>query len=294
MLMAAKAAVVDSMTKIGAVPSGLFIPPQPRLLQEIAAAGDDLDRIADLIAADPGMAAAVLKTVNSPVYGFRRNVVAIRQAVLLLGLKSASQIVNGLQLRMAMQALPAGGIKLDEFWDTAQDVANIAAVVARQLNVGLVDEAYALGLFHNAGVAILALSQPGYLDAVRRSYADPHANLTAIEFASVQTNHAAVGYRVARVWKLPPLLCDAIRLHHAFARSFIEADHDADNEQLAMLLCVLKIAEHFARLHQRLGGQAVDHEWEQIQDAVLNTIGLSAVDFVDLRDAVSNTLGALP
>lgn len=276
------------------VPKGLFIPAQPRLLSDLRTAGDDLERIAELINADPGTAAAVIKTVNSPAYGFRRNVVSIRQAVLLLGLKSVTQMVNGLQLRMALASKQAKKVKLDEFWDTAQDVANIAAVTARQLNLPIVDEAYALGLFHNAGIAILALSRDHYLDAVHYSYADPLGNLTAVEFSCMQTHHAAVGYRVARVWQLPPVLCDAIRLHHGLSRQFIEQDLDADSEQIATLLCVLKIAEHWARLYQRLGKATQDFEWHKIGPGVLSTMGLSESDFDDLRDAVGNTLGALP
>ena len=56
-----------------------------RLLQAINDQEFQLDRIDELIRLDPAMAVRLLKYLNSPVFGFHRDVSSIRQALILLG-----------------------------------------------------------------------------------------------------------------------------------------------------------------------------------------------------------------
>lgn len=268
---------------------GLFIPPQPRLLQDIVAAGDNVDQVARLIAADPGTAAAVLKTVNSAAFALRREVSSIRHAVMLLGLVPVRNLVSGLQLRLSVAAAK-NKVNLDNFWDTAQDVATLSAAIVRHLNLDLVDEAYTLGLFHNAGVAVLALNDANYLNVHSSGYSDP-AGMEAVETAAIQTTHAAVGYRVARVWKLPQRLSDGIGLHHRLDDVLRDASAE---ETLKTLLAIVKIAEHLAGLYKRLGTASVDHEWQRVMPLVLEQLGMSEVDYEDMRDSIAHAMGVLP
>ena len=48
------------------------------------------------------------------------------------------------------------------------------------------------------------------------------------------------------------------------------------------------------KIHERIGGAEVDHEWNSIKISVLDFLGLSEFDEEDLEDAVTYTLGGIP
>jgi hypothetical protein len=79
---------------------GIAIPSRPQVLVQLEneLTKDDPDPrvIARLISGDVGLSAAVLKTVNSPFFGLSRRISSVAQAVSLLGMRSATQIVTGL------------------------------------------------------------------------------------------------------------------------------------------------------------------------------------------------------
>ena len=79
--------------------SNIIIPPRPSILLKFQQAQEqdaDLAYIAELIAQDMGLSAAVLKTINSAYYGLSEKVTSLKVAVSLLGMKQISMLVTGL------------------------------------------------------------------------------------------------------------------------------------------------------------------------------------------------------
>lgn len=270
---------------------GIYIPPQPKLIDEIQHAGTNLDDIASAISSDPGVSAAVLKTVNSPYFGLSSRLASINQAVILLGIDRVVNIVKSMMLRSSMAEFSTS-INMENFWLSSQAVAIVSSAICRQLNLGLTDEAYTLGLFHNSGIPIIAQKVANYGEIIEQSYAREDGKLTREEFKRIGMHHAAAGYRLTRVWKLPKLISEAVKNHHSVERLLDDAS--IENPKLKSLVSVLKISEHMVKLHQRLGGVDVDHEWNNNKLSVLGFLGLSEYDEEDLEDAVSYTLGGIP
>uniref|UniRef100_UPI002637C3F2 HDOD domain-containing protein n=2 Tax=unclassified Pseudomonas TaxID=196821 RepID=UPI002637C3F2 len=100
----------------------------------------------------------------------------------------------------------------------------------------------------------------------------------------LNTNHAVVGYFTAKSWNLPLHLCEAIASHHDALAIF--SDDSGRDAQLKTLLAILKMAEHICESHRVLGGQAADHEWQSIEQLVLEYVGLSESDFEYLRESI--------
>ncbi len=270
---------------------GVYIPPQPKLIDEIKMAGSDLDEIAAKISSDPGVSAAVLKIVNSPYFGLNTRIASINQAVVMLGIERVLNIVKSMLLRASMSNVDTS-IDMDSFWESSYAVAVVSSAVCRQMNLGLTDEAYTLGLFHNSGMPIIAQKVKNYRQIITNSYARQDAGITREEFKNIGMHHAAAGYRLTRVWKLPKLISEAVRNHHAVDR--LLDDSSIENPKLKSLVCVLKISEHMVRLYSRIGRQQRDNEWDSIKSAVLGFLGLSEYDAEDLEDAVTYTLGGIP
>jgi len=267
---------------------GVTIPSPPQIIidlrQEMAKPDPCFNTIIKLISGDVGLAGCILKTANSPFYGGGGRFASINQAVMILGMGTVMDIVNTVSLRNAMSAmkdLPPGLFAaLTRFWDSATDVARACALVADKLRLPTRDQAYSLGLFHNAGIPLMMLKYKNYLDTLREAYAAQNERIVDIENRRHDTNHAVMSFFVARSWKLPGNLCDLIAAHHNLDM-FLKGE--TKDTAVHQLLAILKIAEHLAGLHRVIGKQEQDWEWERIGARAVELAGLSQFDFDDLE-----------
>ena len=275
---------------------GITIPSPPQVVadlqMEMAMPDPDLNEMANMINKDPGLAGGVLKTVNSPFYG-QHDITSISRAVMMLGMSTVANIVNTLYLRDSMPEpdnISDDAYKaMTRFWDSATDVARACHLVAQRLRYDP-DTAYMLGLFHNAGIPLLMLRFPDYPEIIVQSYLLDEHRIVDCENKHYKSNHAVVSYYAAKSWKLSPLLCQIIAEHHSAVDIF--SDKDKTNPDEKYLLAILKVAEHIAGLFRTIGNNDDDLEWQQIEEAVLDYLGLSQFDYEDIvAHAVDNGIG---
>ena len=272
---------------IKSVLRGITVPPQPQVLVDIhmeqAMPDPDIDRVAQLISQDVGLSGSVLKVVNSNFFGLSNKITSIQQAVQLLGLTSVINIINGLSIKSEMDDETI--VSLGRFWDTAMDIAMVSATIAKSIGFQAPDLAYTLGLFHNCGVPLLMKSHPNYVAVMEEAYANDLDRITDVENRHLNTNHAVVGFFVAKSWNLPIDLCEVIAEHHSVNDIFNNPRYAGYNSYKKTLLSILKMAEHIAKLYMVLGRQKENFEWELIQSSLLAYVGLSIEDFENLEDS---------
>ncbi len=267
---------------------GISVPPQPQIMVDLQMEqlmpDPDLKAIAKLIAQDPGLSGALLKIVNSPHFDLPSRVVSIQQAVNLLGCNTVINLINAQSIKGEMSDETI--VTLNRFWDTAQDVAMTCLTLAKRINYQPADEAYALGLFHNAGIPLMLKRFPDYMAVLEQAYASSTAECRVVDTENrlLNTNHAVVGYFTARSWRLPEHLCEAIANHHNVPAVF--HDDPEGTGPLKTLLAILKMAEHICAVYRVLGNQDQDHEWESISAMVLEHVGLSEYDFENLKESI--------
>ena len=272
---------------------GISVPPQPQIMVDLQMEQympePDLGAIAKLISQDPGLSGALLKIVNSPYFGLTNRIVSIKQAVNLLGCNTVINLINAQSIKGEMSDDTI--VTLNRFWDTAQDVAMTCLTLAKRTGSQTVDEAYALGLFHDCGVPLMLKRFPNYMSVLEQAYAHagPDCRVVDTENNAFHTNHAVVGYYTAKSWRLPEHVTDAIANHHNALAIF--SDETSRNPQLKNLLAILKMAEHICSSYRVLGNQPVDHEWNAIGHLVLDYVGLSDYDFESLKLSIRE-LGA--
>jgi len=273
-----------SQEQLEKVFKGIKIPPQPQILVDIqmetAMPDCSLDNIAALIAKDVSLSGWVLKTVNSSFFALPNKVTSIGQAIKLLGVGTVVNIVNAVSIT---EALAIDNIDaLNDFWDNANDVASSCSVIAKKLNLPLADSAYTLGLFHDCGIPLLRMKHGNYFDILKDAYAQDNVRITEIENRAIQTNHAVIGYYVAKSWKLPTDICEAIADHHK-VEEILDLNQGAETTK-KNLLVTLKIAEHLCGTYSTLGETEVDYEFERIKSKILGYLGISEIELDDIRD----------
>lgn len=262
--------------------NGIILPPMPMTLtgvnSERAKPEPSLAEIARLIERDISVAAAVIKAVNSPLFGLRRKLESISQAVFLLGLDNVVNLVTALSLRSSMQAKKFPD--LDRFFDTAQDVAIIMSSLAGDLGVMPSGQAYLLGLFHDCGTPLLFQKYPEYQDVVRAAKTTVNRSITAVEEERLGTDHALVGYFLGRSWKLPNAVCLSIRYHHnaydLLAASKRTTQRDEDIDALTNAAALLAMADFIS---YRFGHREEYHDWDLAGPSVLDHFGLTPQAF---------------
>lgn len=252
---------------------GVTIPARPSVvtavMEERNSADPDLRKVAQLIASDVGLSAAVIKTINSPLYGLRRSVTSIEQSVSLLGMKNIASLVMGLALRKAM---PNSG--LERFWDSAARTALIASHLAKNLNLGNREDAYLFGLFHDCGIPLLIQRFPDYKVTLGMANREASKAFTDVEDERHGTNHAVVGGLLASNWHLPDNLRNAIRNHHD--PQVFQSSLPPDTVNLIALSMVAEFIENsVSRLSQ-------DSEWDKRGAEVMAYLMLSREEFDDL------------
>jgi len=270
---------------------GIKIPSPPQLLvdlqMEMLELDPSLDRIAEYITADPGMSGGIIKTVRSPFYGVDEEIGSMKQAVLLLGMKTVMNIITTLSVRSETECSELSQVQLsfmNRFWDSCVDIAKAASLIAMQTRLMNPDIAYMAGMFSNTGIALMMQRFDDYPDVLRESYTGVDKRIVDTENRHYSTNHAVLGYYMAKSWKLPKLVCDVIPIHHNAAELF--AKRDDKGSELLDVLATIKLAEHAARMYQNVAGSDQDHEWETIADDVLYYAGLSEDEFIDLVNGI--------
>src|SRR5690606_16236892 len=168
------------------------------------------------VAADVGLAAAMLKTVNSPLYGLRSKATSVQQALILLGLRNVAQLITGLLLRQAFPV--AQSAAMEHFWTTSAGTAAVCSFVARELKICDSNQAYTFGLFRDAGMpAMLSKKKASYEDILTGAAFDGVAPITTVELARYNLTHAQVGAYFGTSWHLDESVWKAILLHHDYA-----------------------------------------------------------------------------
>ncbi|GGA86852.1 hypothetical protein GCM10011369_31120 [Neiella marina] len=269
-----------------AVLRNITIPPRPEVLLKI---GEETKKedcnvsvIADAIASDVGISAAVLQVVNSAAFRRAREIDSIHQAVMMLGLKRIYPIVKAVALRSSMKA----SAELDAVWDMASDMAMACASVCNHTGKpALSDNAYMLGLFHMAGVPIMMQVFDNYSSVMALSKTQGWDAVAEQERAEYQTTYATIGALLAQTWKLPAQLVEVIYYHQDIEGLF---GSDELPEIALQLLAVLKVARRVVAEH--LGNYQVEQEWAAAQDGSLAQLGLDEFGFDQLLDKVLQDL----
>jgi HD-like signal output (HDOD) protein len=191
------------------------LPPRPAVLasltEQMHSEDPELSRVSQLVSGDVGLAAAVVKTVNSPYFGLGRRVASVQQAVTYLGLAEVFGIVTGALLR---RSFPSSDPLMERLWDESAQRGALMGRSARELRVLAPDRAYTCGLFENCGSALMLLHAPGYAELLKQH----PAGLQDLERARYGVDHAALGQALVRTWGLPDETAVAVRHHHELSK----------------------------------------------------------------------------
>jgi len=181
-----------------------------QLAEDERAAAMDL---ATVVSSDPALTAKLLRLSNSAYYGYARRIATVREAVILLGMRTVRSVAIASGVIDAFNAQQRkDGFNRDLFWAHSVVVGLVAEAVARDTKAARPEDAFTAGVIHDIGKLAMQVAEPApFARMVRLIEGGTPYDEAEQEIFGV--SHAHVGARLAERWHFPESLVEAIRLH---------------------------------------------------------------------------------
>ncbi len=263
------------------------LPPCPavltKLVREARSDDPDFERLGELIGSDVGLAAALLKTVNSPFYGLSKKASSIHQAMLVMGLRNVTQLITGLLLRQAFAV--GADSRMEEFWQYSSGIARLCACLAHSVRGVDRDVAYTFALFRDCGIPAMMSGFTDYEPGYARKSIPEGRLITEIEEEDFGIHHAYMSYHLAKEWLLPEAIFQAVLWHHDYPA--LEAG-TADVPASGAKLVALALAAERAYWQHAAGKRCA--EWDAHAQFGLNQLDMDPSDLDGLMPELAAAL----
>lgn len=169
--------------------------------------------LASVISSDQALTAKLLRLSNSAYYGHARRISTVREAVVLLGMRTVRSVAIASGVMEALRAPEIEGFDQGLFWAHAVCVGLVAEQLAKETRAARAEDAFTAGVLHDMGKLAMMVAEPEaaaeVVDVVVAG-----GRYREAEAAAFGVSHHQVGARLAERWHFPDHLCAAIRGHH--------------------------------------------------------------------------------
>ncbi len=190
-----------------------------------------LKELAGTIQNDQGLAAKVLRTVNSSFYGLRTPCSTIDRALVMMGLGPVKTLTLGFSLVHAInEGKSNSAFDYVAYWRRGLYTAVGSKALAEAAKKTWGDEAFLSGLLQDIGVMAMVQALGGEYTAVVAKTEGDHRLLARAEAEAFEVTHSEIGAMLAERWRLPAQLVIPVRYH--------DRPTAAPSEQAEMCRCV--------------------------------------------------------
>lgn len=258
------------------------IPPLPGVVLSVMKLTKDhsasASRIAMEISKDPIIAAEVIRIINSPAYGFSREITSIEHAVALLGTSTLERLVLSVYVKR-IQGVEVKSFKQERGELNAQAFlgAYASKLIASMRVRKLEDNAFtsaSVRLIGKIGVNyILGPNIKEVMEKVRKG-----KSFHVAEKEVIGINHIEMGELIARKWNFPEDIVKVIKYFNEPAKFTEEGD-------TKKLVYIVHAGDRVAMMTGV--GAGIDNMLYTIDKTVFNYLNLTEVDLRDVFSKVA-------
>ena len=209
-----------------------------RVLEYVSDPNFEVARLQVIMEQDPSLATKILRLANSAAFRPREACASIRQAIMLLGSRTLSEVAASLSMMAMFSDLSGVGRTVRDH--CASTAALVRVLALHSENAG--PNCYIAGLLHDFGKLLLIQAQPStYLKIHGQGIAQPdtiHLNEREI----LGFDHAVLGGHILKKWGLPDPVPKVVAWHHQPARAL------AAGGEVAMYVSMVRLAERIDRI----------------------------------------------
>lgn len=217
------------------------LPSLPQVLSDLMEAIDqdqvDQRSIILKVAQDQALTSKTLRLANSSFYGLSFQVNSLSDAVSILGFRSLRALVASTVIANQLRHFVMEREDVEYFLEHSISVGIFAKLLAAHVCANQ-EQAFTTGLIHDLGKLLLVTEFPEEYRAVKLYETEHQCARFDAENAVLATNHATIGELLARQWKFPLEIQQAVSGHH-----------DLMTNETSELTMLLTIANIFAKAH---------------------------------------------
>jgi HD-like signal output (HDOD) protein len=171
--------------------------------------------LARLISADQSLTAKILKMANSAYYGFPREISTVNIAIVVMGFNAVRDMGLSVSVFDRFKEAPVNRIfDVTRFWEHSIACGVASKVIARRHHHRFSGEAFVAGLLHDIGKVVLNQYLHTDFETIMNC-ASQGKSLDEAEMEIVGAGHGEIGGWLADRWRLPVVISESIRFHHA-------------------------------------------------------------------------------
>jgi diguanylate cyclase (GGDEF)-like protein len=172
-------------------------------------------KLAKIIEQNPELSANFLKVVNSPFFGFNRNIYSIHQAVVTLGFNTVKHLILCLSI-LGVDPQVKFHLDLRKFTDDAFTTAVAAKLIVSHFEPSLEETAFTMGMLMNIGQPLFALYFPQEYRALIKKAQASDKSLNELERKKFLWDHTRLGAMLAKRWGFQDNIIQPIFYHHTY------------------------------------------------------------------------------
>lgn len=200
--------------QLDALPSCSYTPVLKEVVELLAVPGTDLRELAASIDRDPELAERVMELMAQQT---GRRVQNVLQGIRLIGLTALWTLlaeIAGVREQSGFR-VTLDELLQDELLDHSSQVGLCSYLIAVEIGYRQPSEAYAAGLLHDLGLALLKEASCEELCAALAASTPQATTLITAEDAILGGNHAYLGSKLLEHWQAPLGVVAAVAHHHA-------------------------------------------------------------------------------
>lgn len=210
------------------------LPSFPLVIKKLTEVAEDRDSsskdLAEVMAADQGLSAKVLKLVNSAFYSFSTPVSSLQHAITLLGYNTVRSLALSVSVKNMFKDA-AGGFPQERFWEHSLAVALGAKLFAERNRFLLKDDVFTAGLLHDVGILLEARYFPEEMEQILAAMRAEKLFTEQAEERVLGVSHTLLGAWLSEKWRLPGALRESILRHHDLERGPLAELEGLENEE---------------------------------------------------------------
>ena len=221
-------------------------------------------KIEEVIRFDQAITARVLAIAQSAYYSRGRAIRSLQDAIMSLGQRQLMQVIMAACAAQFFSGKVAGyDLREGELWQHAVATAIMAEKVATRIGHKDVLTTYTAGLLHDIGKTVLNQYVKTYFDLIVNAIRARQLRFIDAEREILGIDHQQLGAIIAKRWRFPGEVLDAISYHH----------HPQNAREHRDVVAIVYVAN---RMVSGMGiGCGVDGFFQPNQDDVFAKLGIT-------------------
>lgn len=200
--------------------------------------------LAHLVKSDPAFVARLIRASNGVNALGRRPVVAVQDALVVLGLPAVRTLALGFSLVSNYARGACECFDYTRYWSHSLAFAIAMQAITTHTRAAMPEETFSVGLLARIGELALATLYPRqYSEVIAQARAQPQTALAELEQRAFAMNHRELAAAMMSDWRLPKAYVDPVFFHEHVGQAPF-----AEDSRAATLARSLELARHLATI----------------------------------------------